>query len=271
MFPQAQKSGNKMDIINPKLYPIFDSHAHYDDNAFSGDLPQTVEKIKANGVTGVINCGVNYESSSVCVELSKKFDIFYTAVGVHPEDLYKDKSFEADKLAELIKQPKVVAIGEIGLDYHWDTHSPEVQKRWFKDQLEYAKSASLPVIVHDREAHGDTLDILKSAKPKGVLHCFSGSNEMAKEILKLGMYIGIGGVATFKNARKTVEVIKNLPLDRLLLETDAPYLAPEPFRGKRNTSDLIFFTAQKIAEIKGICIEQVLNASLENAKNLFKV
>ncbi len=271
MFPQVQKSGNKMEIINPNLYPIFDSHAHYDDKAFASDLPEVVEKMKANGVTGIINCGVNYKSSNKCVELSKQFGIFYTAVGVHPEDLYKAKNFEPDKLATLIKKPKVVAIGEIGLDYHWDTHSPEVQKIWFKDQLAFAKDVSLPVIIHDREAHADTLDILKSTKPSGVLHCFSGSNEMAKEILKLGMYIGIGGVATFKNARKTVEVIKDLPLDRLLLETDAPYLAPEPFRGKRNTSDLIFFTAERVAEIKGICIEQVLKASLENAKNLFKI
>ena len=269
MFPQVQKSGNTMEIINPKHYPIFDSHAHYDDKAFALDLPETVDKIKSTSVVGVINCGVNYESSEKCIELSSKFDIFYTAVGVHPEDLYKNKSFEPEKLATLVKSPKVVAIGEIGLDYHRDTHPPEVQKQWFKDQLAFAKDVALPVIVHDREAHSDTLEILKASKPSGVLHCFSGSNEMAKEILKLGMYIGIGGVATFKNARKTVEVIKDLPLDRLLLETDAPYLAPEPFRGKRNTSDLIFFTAEKIAEIKGICIEQVLNASLENIKKLF--
>lgn len=260
-----------MEVINPNLYPIFDSHAHFDDKAFASDLPEAVAKMRANGVIGIINCGVNYESSQRCVELSKRFDIFYTAVGVHPEDLYKGENFEPNKLAALIKEPKVVAIGEIGLDYHWDTHPHEVQKVWLKDQLAFAKDVSLPVIIHDREAHSDTLDILKSTRPSGVVHCFSGSNEMAKEILKLGMYIGIGGVATFKNARKTVEVIKDLPLDRLLLETDAPYLAPEPFRGKRNTSDLIFFTAEKIAEIKGICIEQVLKASLENAKNLFKI
>lgn len=260
-----------MQNINPNLYPIFDSHAHYDDHAFDSDLSKTVASIKENGVTGIINCGVNYESSKQCVELAKKYDIFYAAVGVHPEDLYENQSFDPQKLQDLIANKKTVAIGEIGLDYHWDTHSAEVQKRWFYDQLKFAKEVNLPVIVHDREAHGDTLDILKSAKPKGVLHCFSGSVEMAREILKLGMYIGIGGVVTFKNARKTVEVVKELPLDRLLLETDAPYLSPEPFRGKRNTSDLIYFTALKIAEIKGISEKDVLEASFENIKKLFSI
>ena len=255
--------------INPKNLPIFDSHAHYDDNAFENDLTDTVWQMKTNGVVGIINGGVNYESSAKIVELSKRFDIFYSAVGVHPEDLYSGEKFSPDKLLNLVSDPKTVAIGEIGLDYHWDTHSADFQKVWFEDQLDFAKQVDLPVIIHDREAHGDTLEILKKHKPKGVLHCFSGSNEMAKEILKLGMYIGVGGVVTFKNARKTVEVVKKLPLDRLLLETDAPYLSPEPFRGKRCKSDLIYFTARRIAEIKEIAVEEVLKASMENIKTLF--
>ena len=255
--------------INPKNLPIFDSHAHYDDNAFENDLTDTVWQMKTNGVVGIINGGVNYESSAKIVELSKQFDIFYSAVGVHPEDLYSGEKFSPDKLLNLVSDPKTVAIGEIGLDYHWDTHSADFQKVWFEDQLDFAKQVDLPVIIHDREAHGDTLEILKKHKPKGVLHCFSGSNEMAKEILKLGMYIGVGGVVTFKNARKTVEVVKELPLDRLLLETDAPYLSPEPFRGKRCKSDLIYFTARRIAEIKEIAVEEVLKASMENIKTLF--
>lgn len=255
--------------INPKNLPIFDSHAHYDDNAFENDLTDTVWQMKTNGVVGIINGGVNYESSAKIVELSKRFDIFYSAVGVHPEDLYSGEKFSPDKLLNLVRDPKTVAIGEIGLDYHWDTHSADFQKVWFEDQLDFAKQVDLPVIIHDREAHGDTLEILKKHKPKGVLHCFSGSNEMAKEILKLGMYIGVGGVVTFKNARKTVEVVKELPLDRLLLETDAPYLSPEPFRGKRCKSDLIYFTARRIAEIKEIAVEEVLKASIENIKTLF--
>ena len=255
--------------INPKNLPIFDSHAHYDDNAFENDLTDTVWQMKTNGVVGIINGGINYESSAKIVELSKRFDIFYSAVGVHPEYLYSGKKFSPDKLLNLVRDPKTVAIGEIGLDYHWDTHPADFQKVWFEDQLDFAKQVDLPVIIHDREAHGDTLEILKKHKPKGVLHCFSGSNEMSKEILKLGMYIGVGGVVTFKNARKTVEVVKKLPLDRLLLETDAPYLSPEPFRGKRCKSDLIYFTARRIAEIKEIAVEEVLKASMENIKTLF--
>ena len=255
--------------INPKNLPIFDSHAHYDDKAFEENLTDTVWQMKTNGVVGIINGGVNYESSAKIVELSKRFDIFYSAVGVHPEDLYSGEKFSPDKLLNLVRDPKTVAIGEIGLDYHWDTHPADFQKVWFEDQLDFAKQVDLPVIIHDREAHGDTLEILKKHKPKGVLHCFSGSNEMAKEILKLGMYIGVGGVVTFKNARKTVEVVKELPLDRLLLETDAPYLSPEPFRGKRCKSDLIYFTARRIAEIKEIAVEEVLKASMENIKTLF--
>ena len=255
--------------INPKNLPIFDSHAHYDDKAFEENLTDTVRQMKTNGVVGIINGGVNYESSAKIVELSKQFDIFYSAVGVHPEDLYSGEKFSPDKLLNLVRDPKTVAIGEIGLDYHWDTHPADFQKVWFEDQLDFAKQVNLPVIIHDREAHGDTLEILKKHKPKGVLHCFSGSNEMAKEILKLGMYIGVGGVVTFKNARKTVEVVKKLPLDRLLLETDAPYLSPEPFRGKRCKSDLIYFTARRIAEIKEIAVEEVLKASMENIKTLF--
>jgi len=220
-------------IINPNKLPIFDSHAHFDDKAFAEDLSEVVAQMKENGVVGIINNGVNYESSAKIVELSKNYDIFYSAVGIHPEDLYSGENFSPDKLLPLLSNPKTVAIGEIGLDYYWDTHPADVQKQWFEAQLDFSKQVELPVIVHDREAHNDTLEILKKHKPKGVLHCFSGSNEMAKEVLKLGMYIGVGGVVTFKNARKLVEVVADLPLDRLLLETDAPYLAPVPFRGKR--------------------------------------
>lgn len=259
-----------MDInINPDKLPIFDSHAHFDDTAFAEDLDFVVANMKENGVVGIINNGVNYESSAKIVELSKKYDIFYSAVGVHPEDLYSGETFSPEKLLPLIPHPKTVAIGEIGLDYHWDTHPADIQKVWFEAQLDFAAQVNLPVIIHDREAHNDTLEILKKHKPKGVLHCFSGSNEMAKEVLKLGMYIGVGGVVTFKNARKLVEVVKDLPLDRLLLETDAPYLSPEPFRGKRCQSDLIYFTAQKIAKIKNLSVEEVLIASYRNIHTLF--
>lgn len=258
-----------MDEINLENLPIFDSHAHYDDEQFKPDLEHTVSKLKSNGVIGVINCGVNYVSSEKCIKLAEQNDIFYAAVGVHPEDLYAGESLNTDIMKKLISHKKVVAVGEIGLDYHWDNFSRSEQIKWLEQQIIFAKENNLPIILHDREAHNDTLEILKKHKPAGVVHCFSGSVEMAKEILKLGMYIGIGGVVSFKNARKTVEVAEMLPLDRLLLETDAPYLAPEPFRGKRCTSDLIYFTAEKVAEIKGITTKEVVNASLNNIKSLF--
>ena len=259
-----------MEAINVENFPIFDSHAHYANDQFSDDLACVVETMKANGVVGAINCGVDYPCSEKCIELAEKYDIFYAAVGVHPEDLYGGENLNTKIMSKLCSHEKVVAIGEIGLDYYWDNFSHEEQIKWFEQQINFAKEISLPIIVHDRESHADTLEILNKYKPEGVVHCFSGSTEMAKEILKLGMYIGLGGVVSFKNARKTVEVAKILPLDRLLLETDAPYMSPEPFRGKRCTSDLIYFTAKKIAEIKGISTEEVLNASYQNIKELFK-
>ncbi len=258
-----------MDSFPLNVHPIFDSHAHYDDRAFENDLATVMTTMQKNGVVGIINNGVNYTSSATCLTLAEQYEICYAAVGVHPEDLYQGEEFSPNKLSSMISHPKVVAIGEIGLDYHWNTFSADVQKKWFWDQILFAKEVNLPIIVHDREAHGDTLDILKKSKPKGVVHCFSGSAEMAREIIKLGMYIGIGGVVTFKNARKTVEVVEALPLDRLLLETDAPYLSPEPYRGKRCQSDYISFTAARIAAIKGLSVEEVLAASLENTKRLF--
>ena len=257
--------------INLNKLPIFDSHAHFDDLKFADDLDLIVAKMKENGVVGVINNGVNYESSAKIVELSKQYDIFYSAVGVHPEDLYEGEKFSPEKVLPFVKDSKTVAIGEIGLDYYWDSHPAEVQKQWFEAQLDFAKEVDLPVIVHDREAHNDTLEILKKHKPKGVLHCYSGSNEMAKEILKLGMYIGVGGVVTFKNSKKLTEIVKEIPLERILLETDAPYLAPEPHRGKLNNSVYIKFVAEKIAEIKNLSVEEVLSVTANNVKTLFKI
>lgn len=259
-----------MEQINPDRLPIFDSHAHYDDTSFAADLAETLAILKQNGVVGILNNGVNYESSRRVVDLANTYDICYAAVGVHPENLYTGQTFDPEALLPLVCDPKVLAIGEIGLDYHWDTHPADAQKQWFAAQLDFAKTVDLPVIIHDREAHNDTLEILKSTKPQGVLHCFSGSAEMAREVLKLGMYLGIGGVVTFKNARKLVEVVRELPLDRLLLETDAPYLSPEPFRGKRCRSDYIYFTASRIAEIKEVSVETVIKANLDNLHELFK-
>lgn len=248
---------------------IFDSHAHIDDNAFDGILDTIVPDMASNGVAGIVCCGCNEPSSKKTLEIAENYDIVYGAVGIHPEDV--NKSSDTDFILNLISNKKCVAIGEIGLDLYWEKENRELQIEVFKKQIEIAKEFDLPVLVHDREAHADTLEILKKYKPKGVLHCFSGSVEMAHEILKLGMYIGVGGVITFKNAKKLPDVVKILPEDRILLETDCPYLSPEPLRGKLCHSGLITFTAQKVAEIKDTSTENILNLTLQNAKFLFNL
>ena len=250
---------------------IFDSHAHYTDKAFNDDRKNMLGSLKESGICGVINCGADIESSVFSVELADEYDYIYAACGIHPEEADKAPENYIEILRKLAENKKCVAIGEIGLDYYWRQDTKEKQKELFENQILLAKELDLPIIVHDREAHGDTLEILKKHKPKGVLHCFSGSPETAEEILKLGMYIGLGGALTFKNARKAVEVAGMLPLDRLLLETDCPYMAPVPFRGKRNYSGYIPYIAEKVAEIKDIDPQTVLDVTSENAKNLFKI
>ena len=248
---------------------IFDSHAHYTDKAFNDDRENMLGSLRESGICGVINCGADIESSVFSVELANKYDYIYAACGIHPEEADKIPENHIEILKNLARNEKCVAIGEIGLDYYWRQDNKEKQKELFENQILLSKELDLPIIVHDREAHGDTLEILKKHKPKGVLHCFSGSPETAEEILKLGMYIGLGGALTFKNARKAVEVAEILPSDRLLLETDCPYMAPVPFRGKRNYSGYIPYIAEKIAEIKGIDPQTVLDITSENAKKLF--
>ena len=250
---------------------IFDSHAHYTDKAFNDDRENMLGSLEESGICGIINCGADIESSVFSVELSKEYDYIYAACGIHPEEADKIPENYIEILRNLAKNEKCVAIGEIGLDYYWRQDTKEKQKELFENQILLAKELDLPIIVHDREAHGDTLEILKKHKPSGVLHCFSGSVETAEEILKLGMYIGLGGALTFKNARKAVEVAEMLPLDRLLLETDCPYMAPVPFRGKRNFSGYIPYIAEKVAEIKGIDPQTVLDVTSVNTKKLFGI
>lgn len=249
---------------------IFDTHAHYDDKAFDGDREDVIDMLFKNGVCGVVNQGTDIKTSEFSINLARRYDGFYAAVGLHPECLDENSINDLCKIRELAKSEKVVAIGEIGLDYYYDIPR-DLQKTVFAKQLELAAELDLPVNIHDREAHGDTLEMLKKYKPKGILHCFSGSVEMAKEILKLGMYIGIGGVVTFKNARKTVEVIEVIPLERLVLETDCPYLSPVPFRGKRNDSSMIKYTAQRIAEIRNTTAEEILTITRRNAADVYKI
>lgn len=249
---------------------IFDTHAHYDDKAFDGDREDVIDMLFKNGVCGVVNQGTDIKTSEFSINLARRYDGFYAAVGLHPECLDENSINDLCKIRELAKSEKVVAIGEIGLDYYYDIPR-DLQKTVFAKQLELAAELDLPVNIHDREAHGDTLEMLKKYKPKGILHCFSGSVEMAKEIVKLGMYIGIGGVVTFKNARKTVEVIEAIPLERLVLETDCPYLSPVPFRGKRNDSSMIKYTAQRIAEIRNTTAEEILTITRRNAADVYKI
>ena len=248
---------------------IFDTHSHYDDERFALEREELLSVLPNHGVCGIITCGCDGDSSKKALEIADRFDYIYASVGIHPGNIKNGTTVA--KIEELAKNKKCVAIGEIGLDYYWEKDNREEQFDIFKQQIILAKKLDLPVIVHDRDAHADTLEILKEYKPKGVVHCFSGSAQMAEEILKLGMYIGVGGVVTFKNARKLPEVIEILPLERLLLETDCPYLAPEPFRGKTCHSAMIYYTAEKIAEYKGIAVEQILETSRKNTKILFGV
>lgn len=252
---------------------IFDSHAHYDDESFNEDRENVIKEIRENGVINVLNCGASMEGARDSFKLANKYDFFYAAVGIHPENAYELTEENYEEIKEMTKNPKVRAIGEIGLDYYWEENPPrEKQKEVFRKQMKLAEELNMPVVIHDRDAHGDTLEIMKEfPEVKGVVHCFSGSVEFARECLRLGYYIGFTGVVTFKNSKKIVEVAKEVPLDRMLVETDAPYMAPTPNRGKRNRSDYIKFIIEKIAEVKELSVEEVSNATIENAKNLLKI
>lgn len=250
---------------------IFDSHAHYDDISFDSDRGDLLSSLPKKGVSYVINCGTNVISSKKSADLSEKYDYIYMAAGIHPEDAKDIDDGDFKEIEELFSLKKCVAVGEIGLDYHYGVASKEKQSDVFERQLYLSVKRGLPVIVHDREAHSDTLSLLKKYKPSGVLHCFSGSVEMAKEVLNLGLYLGFGGALTFKNAKKPVEVASFAPLDRILLETDCPYMSPEPLRGGRNDSSNIIYIAEKLSEIKSVPVEEILNITEDNAKRLFRI
>ena len=250
---------------------IFDTHAHYDDSRFDGDRDELISSLADKGVSCIINCGCDLKSSLTTLSLAEKYDCIYAAVGFHAHEADEATEYDLEKIKKLYENEKVVAVGEIGLDYHYDFSPREIQLEIFEKQLALAAELDLPVIVHDREAHEDTMNLLKKYRPKGVVHCFSGSAEMAKEIVKLGMYIGIGGAVTFKNAKKPVEVVQTISLERLLLETDAPYMTPVPFRGQRCDSSFIAYTAEKIGEIKAIDVQSLIDECNNNAKLLFNI
>lgn len=256
----------------PNLAHIFDTHSHYDADRFEGGAEELLSSLFADGLSGVVHASTDPASAQFGLEMSRRFERFYTSVGIHPE--YADEYGPADVegLRELAQcSEKVVAIGEIGLDYHYEGYNRERQIALFRAQIELAKELGLPVIVHCRDATGDCMEILRETRPNGVMHCFSGSWETAKELLGLGMYVGFTGVLTFKNSKKAQEVVTKMPLERLLLETDCPYMAPEPHRGEVCHSGLIEFTARKAAELRGIGYEELLLATERNAYEMYKI
>lgn len=253
---------------------IFETHAHYDDDKFNEDRETLLLSLPEEGVGVVINSGASVESTRDTIRLAQEYAHVYAAVGVHPSEISElDETF-IDWMREQAAWEKTVAIGEIGLDYYWDKE-PEVQERqryWFGRQIELAREIGLPIIVHSRDAAADTMQVMKEHHAEeipGVIHCFSYSKEMALEFIKMGYYIGVGGVVTFKNAKKLIETVEAIPLEKILLETDCPYMAPEPYRGKRNNSLYLTYVRDKIAEIKGISPEEVERVTEENARKLF--
>ncbi len=252
---------------------IFDTHAHYDDTAFDEDREELLLSLKDKGVELVVDCAVDLVSSAHILEMADRYDFMYAACGYHPEQAGDERKGDLDVIASFLQEdPKAVAVGEIGLDYHYDDGAPrETQIDLFERQLQLANDLGLPVVVHDRDAHQDTLDLLKKYQPKGVVHAFSGSVEMMQEIVDLGMYIGLGGVVTFKNAKKAVKVAEAVPMDHLLLETDCPYMAPTPFRGKRNDSSLIAYVAEKIGEIKEMDPQEVIDICNRNGRTMYNI
>ena len=265
---------------------IFDTHAHYDDEAFQADRAEVLNELSASGIRRVVNVGANRESTENSLKLAEEYDFFYAAAGVHPSDTAEferspeetiregEPAASLDWLRRCLRHPKAVAVGEIGLDYHWNEPDREIQKKWFSAQLTLAKELQKPVIIHSRDAATDTLDLIREAGGPDfsmVIHCFSYGVEMAREYLSMGYYLGVGGVLTFKNAKKLKEVVEYMPLDRLLLETDCPYMAPTPHRGERNSSLNLPYVVETIAAIKGVTGEEVEQITWENANRFYRI
>ena len=252
---------------------LFDTHAHYDDERFDEDREALLNAMPEKGVGLIVNPGCDLASSRTAVDMAQKYDFLYAAVGIHPENCGDFAPAMMDGLRALAKAPKVVAIGEIGLDYYWAENPPrELQQQVLRSQLALARELRLPVIFHDRDAHGDSLAIVKEFPDvTGVFHCFSGSPEMAQELLGMGWYLGFDGPVTYKNARRAPEVAAVTPLERMLIETDSPYMTPVPYRGQRNDSSYVRLVAEKLAEWKDIAPEELEHATLENGKRLFRI
>ena len=253
---------------------IFESHAHYEDKRFDEDREQLLNGLKDKKVGYVINVSSTLNTIKTTLELTKQYSFIYGAVGVHPEAAAELNEETFDWVKEMSKQPKIVSIGEIGLDYYWDEPERSIQKEWFEKQIEWAKEIDLPMIIHSRDAAKDTFDMLKALqadKVGGVIHCFGYGKEMAREFLNMGFYIGIGGVVTFKNGKKLREVVEYIPIESILLETDCPYMSPEPNRGKRNDSTNLIYIAKEIARIKEMEYDEVVRITKENAMRMYRL
>ena len=252
---------------------LFDTHAHMDDRAFNEDRAQLLEALPGQGLALVMNPGCSLESSRNVVKIAANYDYIYGAVGSHPDVADEVNEAVIAEYRQLCKEnPKIKAIGEIGLDYHYEDIPREIQLKAFRMQMELARELGLPVIIHEREAHEDGMAVIREfPEVTGVFHCYSGSAEMARQLVDKGWYIGFTGVLTFKNARKAVEVAASIPLDRIVLETDCPYMAPEPFRGKRNDPGKIYRMAEKLAQIRGLSVEEIHSITLENGKRLYRI
>lgn len=250
---------------------IFDTHAHYDDKQFDEDRDDVLASMNELGVGTIVNVCASCQSLERVPKLVSKYPFMYQAIGIHPDEVGDLNEEYFEKMRELLKDEKSVAVGEIGLDYYWDNESHDVQKKWFVRQLELARELDLPVLIHSRDAAADTMEIMKehAVGLRGVIHCYSYSKEMALEYVKMGFFIGVGGVVTFKNGKKLKETVEAIPLESIVLETDCPYMAPEPFRGKRNQSSYIRYVAEEIARIKGVSVENVVEQTEKNAKKLY--
>ena len=253
---------------------IFDTHAHYDDRQYDEDREILISSLSKAGIGKVVNIGADMASSERALGLAHEYDFIYAAVGVHPSEVEELNDKAIERLKSWTADEKCVAVGEIGLDYHWPDPSPEIQKKWFVRQLDLAREVHLPVVIHSRDAAKDTMDIMHSERAEeigGVVHCFSYSKELAKECVDMGFYIGVGGVVTFKNGRKLREVVEEIPMEKILLETDCPYLSPEPHRGERNSSLNLPYVVKAIADIKGISEEEVIRITEDNAKHMYGI
>ncbi len=251
------------------MIKITDTHSHYDDEAFDTDRYELLERLLSESCEKIVTLGCDIEKSRTALDIAERFDNVYAAVGIHPENCGELEYDCLTELKELAAHPKAAAIGEIGLDYHWEPFDKEKQIRFFRGQLELAKELDMPVCVHSRDSTKDITDILREYRPNGVMHCFSGSIDTAREILSFGMMISFTGLLTFRNAKKAVEACRYIPMDRIMLETDCPYMTPVPHRGERNDSGNLIYTAEKLAEIKGLTVEETVRICNENAERFF--